>query len=120
MEIKLADYPRFIADKQGQILRLDQNLRTLRENVAFCLSAIDRAIAFDGALKNDSQRKAKRAELMESDPDYIKVLTELRKVEDIRAEMDIELQLLRNEFSLLKLERREAIAQIELQAKYAA
>jgi hypothetical protein len=118
--MKLHDYPIAIAKLQRQTLKLDQRLCTLRESVAFCLSAIDRQIAFDQSLKNDAQRKAKRVELMESDSDYIQALLELRQAEDRKAELDIDLQLLRNQFSLLKLERREAIAAMELQASTAA
>jgi hypothetical protein len=118
--MKLNEYPTMIADLQRQMLKLDQQLRTLRESVTFCLSAIDRHIAFDQNLKNDSQRKAKRTELMESDPDYIQALLELRQAEDCRAESEIDLQLLQSQFSLLKLERREAIAQMELHASTAA
>ncbi|MGJ3252345.1 MAG: hypothetical protein ACFE0J_14645 [Elainellaceae cyanobacterium] len=53
---------------------------------------------------------------METDGDLIGATAQLRKKEDIKAELDIELQLLRNQFSILKLERREAIAMMELHA----
>ncbi|NJP11925.1 MAG: hypothetical protein HC866_22670 [Leptolyngbyaceae cyanobacterium RU_5_1] len=114
--MQLNEYPKAIADLQTEILHIDQQLRSARESVAFCLNNIDRAIAFDQILKNDSQRKAKRTELMESDADYIKASNELKRLEDLRGELDIDMQLLRNTFSLLKLERREAIASMELQA----
>ncbi|NJP12234.1 MAG: hypothetical protein HC866_24505 [Leptolyngbyaceae cyanobacterium RU_5_1] len=118
--MQLNEYPTAISDLQKEILHIDQKLRAQRETVAFCLNSIDRAIAFDQVLKNDSQRKAKRTELMETDADYIKANGELKRLEDLRAELDIDLQLLRNTFSLLKLERREKIAQIELNAAIAA
>jgi uncharacterized protein YxjI len=118
--MKLTEYPTAIADLQKEMLKLDQKLRTLRESVAFCLNSIDRQIAFNQDLKNDSQRKAKRAELMETDGDYIEASLQLKNAEDIRAELEIDLQLLRNTFSLLKLERREAIAAMELHTSTAA
>jgi hypothetical protein len=113
--MNLNDYPTAIAQVQRQLLKLTQQLRAVQESVGFCLSAIDRQIAFDQSLKNDNQRKARRAELMETDPDYIQALLELRRVEDDRVDLEIDLQLLQSQFSVLKLERREAIARLERQ-----
>lgn len=118
--MKLTDYPDAIADLQRQLLRTEQHLRQLSESVTFCTAAIDRQIAFDSELRNDSQRKARRAELLESDPDYITATNALKAAQDQKAELEIELGLLRNQFSLLKLEKREAIAVRELQLVDAA
>lgn len=104
------------ADLQRQILKLDQQLRQLNESVTFFNSEIDRRIAFDASLKNDTQRKAQRKALMGKDGDYISVCTALKETQDKRALMDIDLQLLKNQFSVMKLERRGAIAQLEAQA----
>ncbi len=118
--MQLQDYPQAIANLQHQLLELDRKLTCQREQVAICTNIIDREIAFSTDLKNDSQRKAKKTELMETDPDYITALIELKKLEDIRANMDIDLKLLGNTFSILKLERREAIARMELNSSLAA
>jgi len=118
--MNIADYPQLIADAQRSILKLDQQLRMHRESVAFSLNAIERAIAHDPTLKNDSQRKAKKTELMETDDSYIQASYGLKKCEDLRTQMDIDLQLLRSQFSILKLEKREAIATMELHASAAA
>lgn len=114
--MQLNDYPQAIAKLQSQILKLDQQIRTLNESAAVFLAVIDREIAFDLDLKNDSQRKAKRMELMETNADYIEASLALKYAQDKRAEKEIELQLLKNQFSLLKLDRRETIARIELEA----
>jgi hypothetical protein len=84
--------------------------------VTIFLGKIDRDIAFDPTLKNDAQRKVRRQELMETDANYFRATLDLKNAQDKRTSLDIQLQLLRNEFSVLKLERREAIAQLELQA----
>lgn len=118
--MNISDYPQKIADLQRQILHADQQLRTLRESAIFCLNAIDKAIAYDSTLKNDLQRKAKRAELTESDGDYISAALALKHAEDFRTQKDIDLQLMRSQFSVVKLERREAIATMELHASIAA
>lgn len=57
---------------------------------------------------------------METNPDYIEASLALKYAQDKRAEKDIELQLLRNQFSLLKLDRRETIARLELEATNSA
>jgi hypothetical protein len=118
--LELNEYPRAIAALQQDLHHSSQQIRRERENLAFCNNAIDRAIAFNSDLKNDTQRKAKRAELCEKDGDYIKASNELKRLEDLRGELEIDLQLLQATFSLLKLERRESIAQMEREAAIAA
>jgi hypothetical protein len=80
---------------------------------------IDTTIAFDTELRNDAQRKARRLDLM-STAEYRKAVANLQMAQDERAEIDIDLNLLRNQFSVLKLEKREAIAIRELQLVDAA
>ena len=116
----LNEYPQAIAELERQLLEIDQRIISQKEQVTFCLNCIDRTIAFNQELKNDSQRKAERNRLMETDSDYIKAGLGLRRSEAIRAEMAIDLNLLSRTFSLLKLERREAIARLELNSSLAA
>jgi chromosome segregation ATPase len=120
VKIKLNQYPEAIADLQRKLLKTDQRIRQLAESVAILTAAIERQIAFDVSLKNDSQRKARRVELMESDGDYISASIALKAAQDRRESLLIELQLLRNQFSVLKLDMREAIAVKELAAFDAA
>lgn len=117
---QLQAYPEAIAQLQRKLLKVDQRIRQLSESVTILMAAIERQIAFDAALKNDSQRKARRVELMESDSDYISATIALKAAQDRRESLLIELQLLRNQFSVLKLDLREAIANKELAAYDAA
>jgi Na+/phosphate symporter len=117
--MKLIDYPAEIAEKQRQLLRAEQHLRRLQDILNRLTAEIDTAIAFDSDLKNDAQRKAKRLELMRS-AEFRKAIANLQIAEDERAEMEIDLALLRNQFSVLKLQLREAIAARELQVVDAA
>jgi len=114
--MQLNEYPQAIAKLQHQLLDIERKLTCQREQVAVCLNVIDRAIAFNQELKNDNQRKAHRSELMETDGDYITDLIQMKKLEDIRGGLEIDLKLLANTFSILKLERREAIARMEATA----
>jgi hypothetical protein len=117
---QLQQFPEAIADLQHRILRADQQIRQLSESVAIFSAAIDREIAFDPNLKNDAQRRARRSELMESDGDYIEAANALKSEQDKREMLLIELQLLHNQFAVLKLGMREAIALKEMSALDAA
>lgn len=117
--MKLIDYPAEIAEKQRQLLRIEQHIRRLQEIVNRLTAEIDTEIAFDSDLKNDAQRKAKRLELM-STAEYRKAVANLLMAQDERAEIEIDVNLLRNQFSVLKLQLRETIAARELQVLDAA
>ncbi len=119
ISMKLIDYPAEIAEKQRQLLRIEQHIRRLQEIVNGLTAEIDTAIAFDSVLKNDAQRKAKRLELM-STAEYRKAVANLLMAQDERSEIEIDTNLLRNQFSVLKLQLREAIAARELQMLDAA
>lgn len=117
--MRLIDYPVAIAERQRHLLQTEQHIRRLQDIVTRLTAEIDTAIAFDKDLKNDAQRKAKRLELM-SVPDYRRASANLQITQDERAEIEIDLSLLRNQFSVLKLQLREAIASRELQVVDAA
>ena len=117
--MKLIDYPAAIAEKQHQLLRAEQHARRLQEILNRLTAEIDTTIAFDATLKNDAQRKAKRLELMRT-AEYRTASTNLQMTQDERAELEIDLNLLRNQFSVLKLEKRETITSRELQLLDAA
>jgi hypothetical protein len=117
--MRLIDYPNAIAQQQRSLLREEQHVRRLQEVVNRLTAEVDAQIAFDTELRNDAQRKARRIELMRS-PDYQRAITNLLTAQDRHAEIEIDLNLLRNQFSVLKLEMREAIATRELQMVDAA
>ncbi|HEY9660922.1 MAG TPA: hypothetical protein V6C65_20905, partial [Allocoleopsis sp.] len=119
LTMKLLDYPAAIAEQQRKVLQADQRIRRLQDVVNHLTAEIDTAIAFDASLKNDAQRKAKRLELM-SAVEYRTAVANLQIAQDQRAELDIDLALLRNQLSVLKLEKREAITMRELQLTDAA
>lgn len=120
IKLQLDHYPDVIATLQYKIFKADQQIRQLLENVMASTAAVDRQIAFDTSLKNEAQRKARRMELMGSDNGYIAASIALRATQDRRESLLIELQLLRNQFSILKLDRQEAIAAKQLAAVEAA
>lgn len=111
--MRLLDYPTSIAQKQRQLLQTEQHIRRLQDVLNRLTAEIDTSIAFDSELRNDAQRKAKRIELMKA-ADYRRAIANLQIAQDQRAELEIDLNLLRNQFSVLKLELRESIATREL------
>lgn len=117
--MKLTHYPAAIAEKQRELLRLDQRIRRQQDVLQNMTAEIDTAIAFDTTLKNDAQRKAKRIEAMRS-ADYRWAVANLLMAQDERTEVEIDLNLLRNQLSVLKLEMREAVTNRELQLLDAA
>lgn len=118
--MQLNEYPQAIAKLQRKILKLDHNIIALQDTLSILAVEIEKQVVSDASLTNDTKRKAKRLELQQLDPDYHRAATELRDAQANRDSFDIELQLLRNQFAVLKLETRQAIALIELQASSAA
>ena len=116
LELSLEDYPNEMVKKRRAILKLDQQIRQLSETLATFSDQIDQLVAFDAELTNEAQRKAKRAELRQQDQGYVVALAALRKVEDQKSDLEIDLKFLSEEFSVLKLQWRERLAQLQLQA----
>ena len=114
--MKLNEYPQAIAHQSRQLLEFDQSLIGLTESVKIFEAEIDKVIAFDVNLKNDAQRKAKRVELQQTDGDFYSSSLLLKQTKEKRDLLAIDLELLRNQFAIAKLEKREAIAQMELQS----
>jgi archaellum component FlaC len=118
--MKFENLPQKIANQERAAARLREQLRTLKDAIAREESVIDKQVAFDSELKNDAQRKARRAELADQSALLKDLRNSIGRSEGQLKDAEIELELMRNTFSVLKLERREQIAQLELQAHTAA
>lgn len=112
---KLSDFPACISQAQLELLSQERHVRLLQEAIAQRQADIENAVAFDASLTNDAKRKARKAELMATD-EYQQWQQDLQIAQDKRTELQIGLELLRNQFTVLKLERREAIAHLEVAA----
>ncbi len=113
----LKQYPNAIAEKQTELLELRQTIRQVKEAIAGRETDIDREIAFNQDLKNDGQRKAKRAELVRTDLDLLALMQRLDDLDDQQQQAEIDLTLLLNKFAIAKLEKRQTIAQMEGEAR---
>lgn len=113
--LQLNQYPSAIADVQYQIHKLDIQIEQLYKIIKQIESTIDSVIAFDKTLYNDAQRKAKRQQLLQEHISHWEFQENVSDVRAIREIKNIDLCRLRDEFSVMKLEKREAIARMELQ-----
>lgn len=117
--LKLSDYPDAIANLEIQALKRTQDVRMLKETLLAITFDVDQVIFEETnqkLLKNEDQRKIRKAELLTSNPDYALVQANLQQAQDEATELEIEINRLRSKFSLLKLEQRKEIAVMELRA----
>lgn len=114
--MKLADYPQIIANLEIRTIQLDSNITNLETAIKDIEAEIDEAIAFSGEYKNDAQRKSARIKLLKEHPQYWEKTEELKNFKVERDMENVELCRIRAEFSIMKLEKREAIAKLELKA----
>ena len=108
----LNQFPLKIAEAETQILGLDRQVSIYKEQLSFMDGEIETAIALNKELKNEQQRKTKRLELKQ-EPDYLQAKAALTEATEKRDREVIQLNLLRNQFSVAKLEARQAIANFE-------
>lgn len=110
--MKLSQYPQAIAQAEEALLTAIIDVEVQTELLGFMNREIELLIASDEGLKNEQQRKAKRLELQQQ-PDYLQFLASLKEAKEDRERLQIKLNLLRNEFSVTKLEARLQAAQLE-------
>ena len=108
----LNQFPLKIAEAETQILGLYRQVTIYKEQLSFMDGEIETAIALNKELKNEQQRKTKRLELKQ-EPDYLQAKAALTEATEKRDKAVIQLNLLRNQFSVAKLETRQAIANLE-------
>jgi hypothetical protein len=116
----LRNYPKAIAAQQTQLDELRRDIRQVRELITANELSIDKVVIFDETLKNEGQRKIRRAELIQGEPDLLALLARLSELDDQRAVGEIELNRLINQLAIAKLEKRQTIAQMETEARLAS
>src|SRR5581483_6441550 len=109
MKLELRDYPELMAEKELALLRLDRQLSRAKSSLDSAVNEIEREIAFDENLKNDHQRRAKKHEMLTSQAWYEELTERIDLTETEVRRLTIELNLLRNQFTLEKLFLRERV-----------
>ncbi|HBB30431.1 MAG TPA: hypothetical protein DDZ80_22470 [Cyanobacteria bacterium UBA8803] len=108
--MNLSQYPAAIAQATQAVNELDAQISAVHMTIDRLETNVDRKVAFESDLKNDSQRKARRFELLEVNLEYQHALNTLMRLTAQKANAVTHLEYLRNQFSVAKLEARLAIA----------
>lgn len=109
----IARYPQEIAKLSYEVLDITAKIRNIKMLIAEIESETDKAIAFSQELKNDSQRKAAKQQMLKEDENHSQLNKDLRSLEEVLGMTEISLTLTKNQFSIAKLEARERIAKLE-------
>lgn len=108
--MNLSQYPAAIAQAAQTVNELDAQISAVQLSINRQEANADKKVAFESDLRNDSQRKARRFELLEVNLEYQHALNSLMRLTTQKANAIAQLEYLRNQFSVAKLETRLAIA----------
>ncbi len=106
MKLSLSQYPSAIAQSAQAVNELEYQMVEVRQHIARLEGNAEMIVAFETALKNDHQRKARRFEVLQVNQEYQRALDALNRVSTEKANALARLERLRNEFSVVKLETR--------------
>ena len=110
MTTQLSHYPLAIAQAAQRVNEIDSQIMAVQQLINREEGNADRISAFDPDLKNDSQRKARRFELLLTHQEYQTAVSTLLRLTAEKANALAHLEYLRNQFSVAKLEARLEIA----------
>jgi len=111
MKLSLSQYPGAIAQAAQAVNEMEYQIAEVRQHIAKLEGNADMVVAFETALKNENQRKARRFEVLQVNHEYQRALDALNRLSTEKANALARLEHLRNEFSVAKLEARLTIAQ---------
>ena len=111
--MNLSTFPHAIATAQQKLLNLGRDMTIIRNGLLLEENQIDQAIAFSSDFKNDNQRKTAKVQMLQESEKYGCLSQNLVDLTDKYNRADINLQLVKNNFTVGKLEARERIAKME-------
>ncbi len=111
MKLRLEQYPDAIAQAAQAANELDYQIAEVKQQLANLEAQADVVVAFDGDLKNDFQRKARRHEVLQANSAYEPTQERFLQLTTEKANALAYLEQLRNRFSVAKLETRLRIVQ---------
>ncbi|MBW4650768.1 MAG: hypothetical protein KME06_19065 [Kastovskya adunca ATA6-11-RM4] len=109
--MEMSQYPAAIAASAQVVNQLDLQITAVEQHIARLEGNADRVAAFEQGLKNENQRRGRRFELLCVDQEYQTAQNTLIRLNAEKANTLTQLEYLRNQFSVAKLEARMAIAQ---------
>jgi chromosome segregation ATPase len=110
MRFALAQYPSAIAQASQSVNEIEHRLNDVRQHLAKLEGNAEMVVAFEVGLKNDNQRKARRFEVLQANREYEEALYKLNRLMTDKSHAIAQLEHLRNEFAVAKLETQSAIA----------
>lgn len=115
LAMNLADYPQAIADAQITHLTAQQQVRKIAAQLEERKAQFGALVAADKSLTNDAKRKAARAELELTDPEYLDLQQRLTEAKDGSTLATIEVERLGNGFKVerLLMEMKIAISSVD-------
>lgn len=113
MLLHLEEYPDAIASLQQEILKIDTLLETCYFEQSEITHKVDKVIVFDDKYKNENHRKIARFDLLSIDADYQRILQEISCFVTKRKAAEIHLEKRKNEFSILKLNERRRLYELQ-------
>jgi predicted GTPase len=111
MKLSLSQYPAAIAQAAQQVNAIEHQMSEVRQHLNRMESNAEMVVAFATNLKNDNQRKARRAEVLQANSEYEQSLKVMMHLTTDKANAIAYLEYLRNDFSVAKLETRQVISQ---------
>lgn len=109
--MKLNQHPGAIAQAVKAVNELDQRIAELRQDLNYLEGKADLIVAFETTLKNDNQRRARRFEIFEENPQYRELQFKLLQLTTEKSNALAHVEFLRNQFSVAKLETRLVLAE---------
>lgn len=107
---KLKNYPQQIHDQEMQVINCYNQKQKAKSDLDAYLLGVDDRIAQDQQLKNDTQRKASKHSFLSKSKIYQKLAEKLIASETNYKLAQVDLEKIKNEFSVTKLEAKMAIA----------
>lgn len=115
MTLALADYPNEIASAELAHLKAQQVVRDLSKDLEARKAQFGAIVADDKELSNDAKRKAARAELELTDPEYLDLQAKLVAAKDAMSGAAIEVERVSNAFKVERLLTELKIAVMSVQ-----
>lgn len=110
----LPDYPSLIADLEQDYYQDQQTKKAVQERIALFNAELELDIAKTPELRNEGMRKAMKTKTQLESEEYLELQAELEKAESRERSSLITLERHKREYSVLKLEKEEAIARFSL------
>lgn len=101
--MELIDYPEAIAEQARKSLKVSQQVQQRQAIINSLVNAVSHQVAFDPTLKNQNQRDVRKTELLNADKQYTEKLAELQALRNELNLLRIDLEYLRNKFAAVRL-----------------